>query len=121
MSEEAKVDVRALAALARMEVSEAELDTLAKELPAILAFVETIQAASAGGSRLRQGSGGQASEPKKDPMLHNVMREDGEPHESGIYTEKLLSQAPVTKDGRVVVKQVISRKSAQGRSASGGK
>ena len=99
MSKDIQVDVRALAALARMEVGEAELEKLEQELPAILAFVETIQAASAGSS----------GEPKKASTLRNVMREDDEPHESGIYTEKLLAQAPATKDGRLVVKQVISR------------
>ena len=99
MSKDIQVDVRALAALARMEVGEAELEKLEQELPAILAFVETIQAASAGSS----------GEPKKASGPRNVMREDGEPHESGIYTEKLLAQAPATKDGRLVVKQVISR------------
>src|SRR3989344_7521726 len=93
-----KVDVRALAALSRMEVSDAELETLEKEIPSILAFVETIQAASA------ESSG----EPKQGSELRNVMREDGERHESGIYTEKLLAQAPAAKDGRIVVKQVIS-------------
>ena len=100
MSEDTKVDVRALAALARMEVGEAELEQLEKEIPSILEFVETIQAASVE----------DFGEPKKASALRNVMREDTEPHESGIYTEKLLAQAPATKDGRIVVKQVISRK-----------
>ena len=91
------IDVHALAQLARIEVSDAEVEKLGKELPAILAFVETIQNAD-------------TSEAQRNPTLRNVMREDDEPHESGIYTEKLLSQAPATKNGRLVVKQVISRK-----------
>ena len=91
------VDVRALAELSRMEVSDEELAKLEQELPAILSFVETIQRAD-------------VSKVERDPALRNVMREDGEPHESGIYTERLLAQAPAQKDGRVVVKQVISRK-----------
>lgn len=91
------VDVRALATLARMEVSEAELEKLQQELPAILTFVETIQTVDVGAT-------------ERDPILKNVMREDGEPHESGVYTEKLLAQAPTQKEGRFAVKQVISRK-----------
>ena len=91
-----KVDVRALAQLARMDVSEEELSKLETELPAILKFVETIQSVK-------------TDETERNPSLRNVMREDGEPHESGIYTEKLLAQAPAQKDGRFVVKQVISR------------
>ena len=105
---EPQVDIRALAALARMDVSDAELAKLEQELPAILSLVDTIQQAD-------------VSEIDRNPMLRNVMREDTEPHEGGIYTEKLLGQAPATKDGRLVVKQVISRKSAGGGSASGGK
>ena|SRR3989344_3776532 len=92
-----KVDVRALAALSRMEVSEEELQKLEKELPAILAFVETVQKA-------------EVAQSERSPSLRNVMREDGGAHESGIYTEKILAQAPSEKDGRLVVKQVISRK-----------
>ena len=100
MSRDIQVDVRALAALARMDVPDEELKKLETELPAILKFVETIQAASAGSS----------GEPKKASGPGIVMGEDGEPHESGIYTEKLLAQAPAAKAGKLVVKQVISRK-----------
>ena len=39
------IDVRALAKLARLEVSDAELAKLEKEIPDILAFVETIKKA----------------------------------------------------------------------------
>ena len=92
-----RIDVKALADLARIEMPEDELKKLKKELPEILAFVETIQ-------------GADVSEIERNPALRNVMREDGEPHESGIYTEKILAQAPAQKDGRLVVKQVISRK-----------
>ena len=40
------VDVKALANLARLEVSEAELEKLQTEIPGILAFVDTIQKAA---------------------------------------------------------------------------
>ena len=100
---EPKVDVRALAKLARLEVSEAELEKLGKEIPAILHFVETIQAASAVGR-----TGPASAEPTK--ALRNVMRADENPHESGKYTKKLLEAAPARDGDRVTVKQVISRK-----------
>lgn len=92
-----KVNVAALAKLARLEVSDEELAKLEKEIPSILAFVETIQKASVGAEH--KGGG-----------LHNVMRADENPHESGIHTEKLLSAAPVREGDRIAVKQVISRK-----------
>ena len=92
-----KVDIAALARLARVEVSAEELAKLEKEIPDILAFVETIQKADTG-------------KEVHAPELHNVMRADENPHEGGIYSEKLLEAAPAVEKNRVVVKQVISRK-----------
>lgn len=103
-----QVDVRALAKLARLEVSDAEIERLEKELPDILSFVAKIQDAA-------------AEVPQKDPEHRNVMRADENPHEGGKYTDRLLDAAPAREGDRVVVKQVISRKSAQGGSASGRK
>ena len=93
-----KVDVVALAKLARLEVSAEELTRLEKEIPDILAFVDTIQKANAG----KEG---------KAPALRNVMRADENPHESGEYTKRLLDAAPARDGDRIAVKQVISRKS----------
>lgn len=92
-----KVDVAALAALARLDVSEAELAKLEKEIPAMLAFVETIQKVS-------------ADAPDREPALKNVMRNDDNSHEGGVYTNALLDAAPAKKDNHFVVRQVISRK-----------
>jgi aspartyl/glutamyl-tRNA(Asn/Gln) amidotransferase C subunit len=92
-----KVDVKALAELARLEVTDAELAKLEQEIPDILKFVETIQSAN-------------VSAEAKAPELHNVMRADENPHETGEYTERLLNAAPAQKDNRIVVKQVVSRK-----------
>ena len=90
------VNIAALARLARLEVSEEEIAKLEKEIPAILAFVDQIQQAN-------------MSKHETAPALHNVMRADEDPHESGIHTEKLLSAAPTREGDRVAVKQVISR------------
>jgi len=103
-----EIDVAALARLARLEVSDPELTKLEKEIPDILAFVETIQKADVG--------------PEANaPTLRNVMRADENPDEGGIYTEKLLEAAPAREGNRIAVKQVVSRKSGQGGSASGRK
>ncbi|OGG53481.1 hypothetical protein A3H16_01820 [Candidatus Kaiserbacteria bacterium RIFCSPLOWO2_12_FULL_53_8] len=91
-----KVDVAALAKLARLEVGPEELVKLEKEIPDILAFVETIQKASAGVEHKGQG-------------LHNVMRVDENAHESGKYTKQLLDAAPAREGDRIAVKQVVSR------------
>lgn len=92
-----QVDVRALAKLARLDVSDEELARLEKEIPAILAFVEQIQQVS-------------ADVVPESPAHRNVMRDDTNPHESGLYTKDLLDAAPLQRDNQVVVKQVISKK-----------
>lgn len=92
-----QVDVRALAKLARLDVSEEELSKLETEIPAILTFVEQIQEAS-----------GEVT--PVSPEHRNIMREDGNAIESGAYTDDLLKAAPAQRDGQVAVKQVISRK-----------
>ena len=92
-----KMDIRALAKLARLDISDEETTKLEKEIPGILSFVETIQKVS-------------GAAPKGDPALRNVMRDDDHPDEGGIYTAGILAAAPAKKDDKIVVKQVISRK-----------
>jgi aspartyl-tRNA(Asn)/glutamyl-tRNA(Gln) amidotransferase subunit C len=100
MSDTPKADVRGLAKLARLELSEAEVAKLEGELPAILGFVDEIQKVS-------------ADMPKAvSPKHRNVMRDDANPHESGAYTETLLSAAPNRIGNQVAVKQVVSRNRA---------
>ena len=89
--------VKKLTTLARMEVSEGELNELAQEIPAILKFVETVSHLPVGELK------------RNTANLKNVMREDGEPHEPGVYTEKMLKAAPASKEGRLVVKQVVKK------------
>ena len=91
-----KVNVRALAQLARLEVSDEELAKLGKEIPDILKFVETIQNVS-------------VETEISSPELRNVMRADENPHEGGMYTEALLKAAPARVGNRIAVKQVIKR------------
>jgi len=94
MSDE--VDARGRAALALMELREVERVKLETESPELLGFVETLQKVP-------------TSDAMPSPDHRNIMREDGYPLESALYTEKLLSQAPVRDGNRIAVKQVISR------------
>ncbi len=91
------IDVKALAKLSRLEVSDAEIQKLESELPGILAFVDTIQKAAVSNETIT-------------PDLRNVVRADADPIERGTYTETLLSAAPAREGNRIAVKQVISRK-----------
>ncbi len=95
---EAKVDIRTLAGLARLEISDAEIQQLQQEISSILGFVETIQRADV------------RVQPSTNAGLQNVMRVDANPHQGGVYTNMLLDQAPAREGDRLAVKQVISRK-----------
>jgi aspartyl-tRNA(Asn)/glutamyl-tRNA(Gln) amidotransferase subunit C len=88
-------DVRKLAVLARIKLSEGEEDKLAKDMRSILGYVEQIQKVS-----------GDADTRGRE-VLKNVMREDAHPHESGLHTEALLTEAPRREDNYVKVKKIL--------------
>jgi aspartyl/glutamyl-tRNA(Asn/Gln) amidotransferase C subunit len=96
---EESIDVKALAALARIKVTDQELPELQRTLGDILAFVDQIK--EAGGEPL----------PRTDEH-RNVMRADGESLEPGEYSEALLSAAPKRTGNHIEVKQVLSKKKA---------
>ncbi|MDO8510295.1 MAG: Asp-tRNA(Asn)/Glu-tRNA(Gln) amidotransferase subunit GatC [bacterium] len=89
-------EIEALAELARIYLSEEEKATLAKEVEAILAYVEQIQ-------KVKEVSRGESD----FSPLRNVMREDGKPHESGAYTETLLEASPKRHGNYVKVKKIL--------------
>ena len=99
MSTTPEIDIRALANLARLELSDTEVEKMQQGIPVILAFVEQIQSVvpPAGGRGV-------------SPDHRNVTRADADTHESGIHTETLLSAAPDRVGNRVSVKQVLTRK-----------
>lgn len=90
-------DVKKLAALARLTVADEDLPRFVKEFEAILAYV----------SQLDELVLPEDLKEEK-PALRNVMREDGEPHEGGKYTEKLAKQFPNRSGDYLSVKQIIS-------------
>ena len=96
-----KEEIKKLAELARLEVSDDELVSLGQDVSNILTFVETIQKAEVGAKA-------------KSPEHRNVMRADENPHEGGAHTEKLLGAAPVREGNRIAVKRVLSRHKASG-------
>ena len=89
-------EVRKLAALARIKVADDELDAFTRDFDAIVAYMGRLEALDL--------PDGEAAV----PMLRNVMREDGDPHAPGAYTEKIATQFPAREGNSLVVKQVIS-------------
>ncbi|MFA5841724.1 MAG: Asp-tRNA(Asn)/Glu-tRNA(Gln) amidotransferase subunit GatC [Candidatus Paceibacterota bacterium] len=90
-----KEQIEKLAKLSRLSLKEEEKEGFLKDFKAILGYVSEINSVV-------------AELPEKETgKLRNVMREDGEPHESGINTDDILSNAPSVQDGFVKVKQVF--------------
>jgi aspartyl/glutamyl-tRNA(Asn/Gln) amidotransferase C subunit len=89
-------EVKKLAALARIRVEDSELSKFTSEFDAILAYV----------GQLEKLELPKATADK--PPLRNVMRTDGEPHASGVYTEKLVEQFSAREGDALLVKQIIT-------------
>ena len=90
-----KKDIEKLATLCRIEVSEEEKNILAKDMESILGYVSQIKGAVS------------ATPPKEVSELYNVMREDNNPHEKGMYTKEIMDEVPDTENGYVKVKQIL--------------
>ena len=90
-------NVKKLADLARVALSDEDVATLQKDITSILSYVDTIQKVSL--PEIPSSSAYLA--------IENVMREDANPHESGVYTEELLSQAPRRQGNYIKVKKIL--------------
>jgi len=100
-----KKDIEHLAKLSRIEIPEEEKESLSKDLENILGHVGQIQSASASLGRDGEVTGEKTK--KTAGKLRNVMREDKNPHEPGIYTEKILKEAPEREGDYVKVKKIL--------------
>lgn len=89
-------EVKKLAALARIQVRDEELEKFTSEFDAILAYVGQLEKLDV------------KTDKSAKPVLRNVMREDGEPKEPGTYTEKLAEQFSAREGDALSVKQIIS-------------
>lgn len=89
-----KEDIKNLADLARIEVSDAEAEGLTGQIDSILGYVGQIKDSTGNAER-------------EIPRLRNVMREDVVINVDGQYTEKLLNNAP-QRDGKFFkVKKIL--------------
>jgi len=88
-------EIEKLAALARIEVSPEEKESLRNEINAILEYVKQIQAVSP-----TEGE-------KETGALKNVLREDVDTHLSGAFSEELLREVPQREGNYVRVKKIL--------------
>lgn len=91
-----KEDVEHLAALARIELSDAEMEEVATKLSPVLNYVSEI-------SKVVTEENAEARVGK----LRNVMRPDGEANVGGEYTDAILKNAPRSQDGYFKVSQIM--------------
>ncbi len=87
--------IEKMAELARIKLSLEEKDGLTKDMQSILSYVDQIKEAG-------------AEKAERDSSVNfNVFRKDENPHESGIYTEKLLGESPDREGSYIKVKKIL--------------
>ena len=89
-------EIEKLANLSRLALSEDEKAGLRKEFDSILGYVEQVQKISVA-----------TFSEKVTGTFRNVMREDVNPHESGIFTTELLNAAPQREGDYIKVKRIL--------------
>lgn len=94
-----KESVLKLADLARIKLSSEEAEKLSHEFESILKYVGEV--AEVGKLKKLEKLN------KDDYPVRNVMREDGEGHASGIYTEAILAEAPARDGDYIKVKKIL--------------
>lgn len=90
-----RTEIEKLAALSRLKLSEEELSRMESDMGSILAYVDKLKAA------IGSEAGPVMSANK------NVLREDKDPHEGGIYTKRLVEAAPKHQGEYVEVKKIL--------------
>ncbi len=90
-------DVKKLAGLARLALTDAEVTKLQGEIDAIVEYVSAVQKIEL------------PQTPDASPYLEieNVMREDVNPHETGAYTKDLVDQFPEKDRDFLKVKKIL--------------
>lgn len=93
-----KEDVKKLANLSRLEISDSELESFTVQIDSILHYVEQLKEVTAktdnGESRIENAG------------VRNILRQDKDPHEPN-HTADLLASAPETQDGFIKVKKIL--------------
>ena len=89
-----KEDIKNLADLARIEVSDSEAEGLTSQIDSILGYVGQIKDSTPNVER-------------EIPKLRNVMREDVVTNGDGEYTEKLLNNASSREGKYLKVKKIL--------------
>lgn len=94
-------DIQKLAELSRIKIAPEEQEALRSQIESILGYIDQIKKAT----QVAAGAGFSPTIAAGD--VHNVMREDGEPHMPSEFTEKILSVAPAREGDYLKVKKIM--------------
>ena len=92
-------DIKKLADMARIEMSEEEMASLAHDFEPILAYVGQIKEVV--------GEVGGGAQPPVKFSFTNVAREDVVTNTPGEYTDKIIAEFPYEQGGYLKVKQIL--------------
>ena len=92
-----KEEVKKLADLARINISDTEAENFGKQIEEILEYVGTIQKVVSG-----------EEEGIDFGHVHNVLRED-QAKDSGLYREEIIAEFPEKQDDFLKVKKILSQ------------
>jgi len=89
-------DIKKLAEMARVDMSDTEMSEMAHDFDGILAYVGQVEEAAK-----------MVSENDVNFSLNNVAREDVQTNRGGEYTSKIIEQFPDQNNGYLKVKQIL--------------
>lgn len=89
-------DIKKLAELARVDMSDTEMSEMAHDFDGILAYVGQVEEAAK-----------MVSNNEMNFSLNNVAREDVQTNRGGEYTSKIIEQFPDQNNGYLKVKQIL--------------
>lgn len=92
-----KKDIEKLASLSRIKITPEEVDKFRVEIDSILDYVAQVQKVS-----LSEKGGD-----REVGAVRNILRDDNNPHQSGIHTETLLTESPEREGDFVKVKNIF--------------
>lgn len=87
-------DLDNLSTLARISVTKEEKSKMLVDMQAILGYISEINEV-------------EGAIKKEEEYPNNVIREDVITHDSGMYTQAILNNAPATKNNYIEVEQVL--------------
>ncbi|MFT7328317.1 MAG: aspartyl-tRNA(Asn)/glutamyl-tRNA(Gln) amidotransferase subunit C [Crocinitomicaceae bacterium] len=91
-----KQDIKKLATLSRLELSDEKIEEYQKDFEGILEYIDTINSVSLDGydDHLRS-------------ITTNIMRDDSDSYLSGQFSEDLLNAAPLREGNFIKVKKIL--------------